>query len=89
MPGADADLGILKSKGIEQTSFGRCGGSLGGGVGIPCLGVANFVGDANKVGKFNGAVRSAQMKAKKFMGEGQIYKPKIFKAKQVYNLHFL
>ena len=58
MAGAGDDLGILKSKGIEQISSGRCGGSLGGGVGIPCLGVADLVGDADKVGKFNGAVRS-------------------------------
>ena len=58
MAGADADSGALTFKGIEQISSSRCGGSFEGNVGIPCVGVADFVGDADKVGKLNGAVRS-------------------------------
>ena len=57
--GADADSGALTFKGIEQISFGRrCSGSVKGDDGVPCLGVADFVGDADKVGKLNGADRS-------------------------------
>ena len=57
--GADADSGALTFKGIEQISFGRCyGSSFKGDNGVPRLGVADFVSDADKVGKLNGADRS-------------------------------
>ena len=44
-------------KGIEHISSSCCC-SLEGDVGIPCIGVADFVGDADKVGKLDGTVRS-------------------------------
>ena len=56
--GDGAETVSLTFRGIEQISFGRCGGSFEGDVGVPSLGVADFVGDAGKVGKCNGAVKS-------------------------------
>ena len=53
--GADTDSGALTFKGIEHISSSCCCGSLEGDVGIPCIGVADFVGDADAVRSRGGA----------------------------------